>query len=358
MNNFRRSTINSFLENGYQVSAVCPENTGEDLLRDLGVELKTFPLSLAGTNPFEEIRSIRSLLWLLRDLRPDVVFSFNPKTNLYSLLVCRVLSIPCIPNVSGVGNASQLPGWKGCVYRCMQGIAFRKAATIFFQNSTDQKAFSDSGILKSVPHECLRGSGVDLKRFRPTVRASDSPVRFLLACRLIRQKGVVEYLRAAEALKNIYGSRVEFLLAGVSDHSARAVSESEIMDFANKGVIDYLGNVPDISVVMDKVDCVVLPSVYPEGVPRFLLEGAAAGKIIVTTDRPGCQDTMTNGVNGYFCEPKSVASLRAVMEKVLLLSSESLRSMGEESRKLAVAYFDEQLVIGAYLKAAERFAKN
>jgi glycosyltransferase involved in cell wall biosynthesis len=271
---------------------------------------------------------------------------------------CRLLRIPCIPNVSGVGNASQLPGWKGYVYRFMSRVAFRKAAMIFFQNSTDQQAFSDSGILKSVPHECLPGSGVDLKRFRPTVRVAHGPVRFLLACRLIQQKGVVEYLKAAEALKNLYGSDVEFFLAGVPDNSARAVPEAEVMDFAERGIVDYLGNVPDISTVMADVDCAVLPSAYPEGVPRFLLEGAAAGKILVTTDRPGCRDTVINGVNGYFCEPQSVDSLIAVMEKVLLLSRENLRSMGLQSRKLAVASFNEQRVISAYLTTAERFAKN
>lgn len=352
VNNFRRSTILAFVSHGDDVSVMCPENTGEEVLHELPVRIETFSLDSTGTNPFVELQSLRSIGRAIKKLRPDVVFSFNPKTNLYGLLACKWLGVACIPNVSGVGNASQLVGWKGAIYKLFSRLAYKHAKMIFFQNEFDRDSLGTLGILALVPHRVLPGSGVDLERFKPSTTVRSEPLRFILACRLIRQKGVQEYLLAADRVASSFGQRVEFWLAGVPDQSARAISESEIRKFVDKGVVKFLGRVSDMSLVMPEVDCIVLPTYYPEGVPRFLLEGAAAGKVIITTDRPGCRRTVLEGENGFFVTPRSVDSLVSVMEKVISLSEEELQRMGNRSRKLAVENFDEKLVVDAYLEEA------
>lgn len=357
VNNFRRSTLLAFAGRGDDVTVVCPKDTGERLLSDLPVQLRTFRLDGTGTNPFLELRSLLAIGRIIKCLKPEVVFTFNPKTNLYGLLVCRLFGVACIPNVSGVGNASQLSGWKGGVYKQLSSVAFRCASQIFFQNEADRDSFDEMGILTGVPHQVLPGSGVDVVRFSPSGLDSLRPFRFLLACRLIGQKGVREYLEAARYLRTKLPpeARPEFWLAGVPDHSSRAVSETEIRAYVERGDVHYLGQVADMSEVMENVDCVVLPSYYPEGVPRFLLEGLAAGKIVVTTDRPGCRDTLMEGINGFFVEPESVGSLVTVLERVQALPASVLDKMSLESRKLAVERFDEKLVIDVYLAAADRF---
>ena len=354
VNNFRRSTILAFLARGDYVAVICPENTSEELLEDLDVQVKTFPLDGAGTNPLVELRSLFSIIMGVKAISPDVVFTFNPKTNLYGLLSCTILCIPCIPNVSGVGNASQLAGWKGMVYRALSKVAYGRATKVFFQNDADRDLFHQLGVLERVPHQCLPGSGIDLLRYAPLKRNPTRPFRFFLACRLIRQKGIMEYLEAASIVAKATNRVVEFWLAGVPDNSARGVSEMTIRKFVDNKAIQFLGQVNDMASVISKVDCAVLPTYYPEGVPRFLLEGAAAGKVLITTDRPGCRDVIEPGENGYFVLPESVESLVSMMEQVLSLPDSDLERMGFRSREIAVKKFDEQLVLNAYLEAADR----
>lgn len=327
---------------------MCPENSGEDFLSDLPVRIETFGLDGAGTNPLVELGSLWAIGRAVRGLNPDVVFTFNPKTNLYGLLGCKLLGIPCIPNVSGVGNASQLSGWKALAYRAISKLAYKSASHVFFQNDADLKEFQGLGVLRDGNFSRLPGSGVDLDRFRPASKPASKPFIFLMACRLIKQKGVVEYLKAAEAILERFGT-CEFWLAGVPDSSKRAVPEQVLNDFADRGVIRFLGNVSEMNRVIQKVDCVVLPSWYPEGVPRILLEGAASGKPLITTNRPGCRDVVIEGRNGHFVEAESVSSLVEVMERVLLTEPEKLVEMGFESRRLAEDIFDEQIVIEKYL---------
>nr|WP_265013608.1 glycosyltransferase family 4 protein [Marinobacter halophilus] len=351
LNNFRRSTLEEFVFRGHDVSVLCPRHSGEDLLSDVTVAIQTFELDNVGTSIFSELRSLFEIYFRLKQLEPDFVFSFNPKTNLYSLLSCEILGVPCVPNVSGVGNASQLVGLKAIIYKFLSRFSYKTAKKIFFQNEEDQHAFYELGVLESLSYEILPGSGVDLSRFQPTLPRPSRPFRFLLACRLIRQKGVLEYLQAAELVDRTTGRSVEFWLAGVPDNSARAVSNAEIDEYVDKGIIRFLGQVQDIASIMPEIDCVVLPSYYPEGVPRVLLEGAASGKVLITTDRPGCRNVVTEGANGFFVTPGSVDSLLSIFDRVLSLTDSDLQEMGKSSRELAECRFDERLVIDAYLNS-------
>ena len=355
LNNFRRGTVNSLVKKGVHVTLICPASSGEDLISDLPCNLRTFKMDNAGTNLLSESRSFLGIYSILMDERPSLIFSFNPKTNLYGLLSCRLLGIPCVPNVSGVGNASQLEGWKAFLYKIFSKLAYRSAKHVFFQNNNDLAAYKGLGVLRADRYSCLPGSGVDVSRFQPSNVSAAQPFVFLLACRLITQKGVLTYLEAAEKLQG-RTDKCEFWLAGVPDDSKRAVPEAVITEYEKRGVIRFLGNVKNMEEVLAKVRCVVLPSWYPEGVPRILLEGAAAGKPLITTDRPGCQDVVADGSNGFFVEAESAESLAEAMWKISELSAEELEGMGIASRVLAEEVFDERLVIREYLDLAEEFS--
>ncbi len=352
LRNFRSPTLLSFLEVD-DVVCMTPAEREDLMLGDLGCRTKSIYLDATGTNPFKEVVSLFSILFSLAVQRPEVVYSFNPKTNLYSLICCWLLRIPCVPNVSGVGVASQLNGIAGRVYKVLVSFFYRRASYVFFQNKDDYQAFLEVGWVVSDRAEILPGSGVDLERFNVCDNADKGSFRFLMAARLIGQKGVVEYLEAArEVLAE--GEKCEFVLAGIVDTSSRAIDKKILSDLEDEPNIRFVGHVEDMPELLKSIDCVVLPSYYPEGVPRSLIEAAAASKMIITTDMPGCREVVVEGENGFLVEPRSISQLAAAMTRIIKLPEERKKAMSEASRSLAEARFDENIVIQRYLTIAKK----
>ncbi|WP_404982890.1 glycosyltransferase family 4 protein [Cobetia marina] len=346
INNFRKNTIDTFSKYG-EVCVISPIDT------KLTVIAKHSPIKLSttSTSPVKELVSLLSIYSNIKSSKTSVVFSFNPKTNLYGLISCYILNIPIVVNVSGVGTASELSGLVGFLYKRLLKFLMRSANHIFFQNETDFIFFKESGFIGDAPATVLPGSGVDLNKFKYNPTSSRTNA-FIVAARLIKQKGVVEYMHAASGILGTF-SNIKFKLAGVHDGSNRAVSKELIEKYNNMDGFDYIGMRNDMNRVLMDVDCVVLPSYYPEGTPRSLLEAAAAGKVIITTDTPGCRDVVIEGVNGFLVPPRDTEALKEAMEKVINLSDEKLAEMQANSRKLAEEKFDEQYVIQRYLDVAE-----
>ncbi|WP_111411722.1 glycosyltransferase family 4 protein [Billgrantia lactosivorans] len=347
LSNFRASTLEAFSRQ-HAVSCLFPAQDDPGPLARYDVALAPFFLDAVSTHPVKEGRALLSLFNTLRRVRPAVVYSFNPKTNLYALIACWLLRLPCVPNVSGVGVASQLGGLKGRLYRGLAGFFYRRAWHVFFQNRQDREAFLQAGWVSQGKSEVIPGSGVDLSRFSPTPREPGRPVRFLMAARLLKAKGVPEYLQAARDLQAAMPGRVEFLLAGGVEPSERGVPEAELVAWGQERGMRFLGHVADMPALLGTVDCVVLPSYYPEGVPRSLIEAAAGGKLIVTTAMPGCQEVVLPGENGWCVPPRDVPALRLAMQRVAKLDAAGLARMGQASRALAEQRFDENLVIERY----------
>jgi len=354
LKNFRSSTLEAFSKKG-KVICLSPEEGYGEGLRELGAKTRTFYLDAASTNPIKELLSLLSLTLEIARQRPNVVFSFNPKTNLYSLIACWLLRIPCVPNVSGVGGASQLQGMVAKVYRTLVGFFYKYASHIFFQNSDDYHTYLKAKWIMSENAEILPGSGVNLQRFCPSEK-EDNSIRFLMAARLIRPKGVVEFIEAAREMVVKSKTPCEFILAGINDTSSRAIPAELLASLETEAQIHFVGHIEDMPSLLKNIDCVVLPSYYPEGVPRSLIEAAAAGKVIITTNTPGCREVVVDGENGFFVEPRSVESLKAGMQKVMELSLCELTYMKAASRVIAEKRFDENIVIQRYLEVAEKFA--
>ena len=196
------------------------------------------------------------------------------------------------------------------------------------------------------------GSGIDLQRFTVSKQNYGGVTRFLLVARLLKQKGIYEYAAAAKQLKIKFGNTVQFRLIGFLDEdNPNSVLKNDLTHWVKSGYIEYLGTSDQIEKEISNVDCMVLPSMYREGVPKSLLEGLGSGKAIITTDNVGCRDTVFDGVNGYLCDIGSVPSLLQAMESFINLSHEDKRKMGAASRKLAENVFDENVGIKAYLSA-------
>ncbi|NVN56291.1 glycosyltransferase family 4 protein [bacterium Scap17] len=349
LENFRSSTIKTFSDK-FSVSCLAPKDDNGIPSYSESAQVINVYLNPTSKNAIKEICSLVSIFFILIIKRPAVVYSFNPKTNLYSLISCWVLRIPCIPNVSGVGQASQLGGVLGKIYSKLIGFFYKRANHVFFQNKEDYQCYIDSGYSDPCCSEVLPGSGVDLKKFCPTYKASG--ITFLMAARLIYPKGIAEFVESSKLLAPHHSSSY-FRLAGVEDNSQRSICKKIIAEFTAIDRAAFLGHVKNMPNLLKSVDCVVLPSYYPEGTPRSLLEAAAAGKVIITTDTPGCRDVVIEGVNGFLVPPRDTEALKEAMEKVINLSDEKLAEMQANSRKLAEEKFDEQYVIQRYLDVAE-----
>ena len=305
--NFRAGLIKGLLGAGYSVTVCSPPDAYLERLTGLGVSHVELRLNPAGTNPLREIATLWHLWRLLHLHRPRVLLTFTPKVNIYFALVAGALRIACIPNVSGLGRAFTAGGWLEAVARTLYRLAFRSVQMVFFQNRDDRDLFVRSGFVESEACRTVPGSGIDLQHFSPAF--IDAPrtgaFRFLLAGRMLWDKGIGEYVEATRIVKAQF-PHVECGLLGFLDvNNPAAISGAQIDAWRSEGVVQYHGATDDVRPLMAASDCVVLPS-YREGTPRSLLEAAAMGIPVIATDAVGCREVVDDGVTGLLCRLKDV----------------------------------------------------
>lgn len=349
--NFRLRLMLELHEMGYDVIAIAPPDAYSPRLEQHGLRFVSFPLNGRGTNPMVELGALVKLHFLLHRTRPDLILSYTSKANIYSSLAARLLGIPVVNNVAGLGYAFIRSGMLATMVKKMYKIAFMQSAKVFFQNSDDLRLFLDDGLVRPNVAERLPGSGVDLTHFAPVPLPvlSHKPFRFLLIARMLWDKGVGEFVEAARQVRQ-HRPDVGFCLLGFLDaQNPAAISRSQVEAWADEGVVTYLGATDDVRPHVANADCVVLPSYYREGVPRSLLEAASMGRPIITTDAIGCREVVVDGVNGYLCQPRDAADLADKMKRMLVLSNEACAKMGQLGREKVEREFDERIVIERYL---------
>lgn len=338
---FRRELIRRIQAEGHEVILVCPDDSHTPRLADLGVERISWPLQQHGTSPWSEFRAARFLTALARRRRPDVVLNFTIKPAVYgSFAAHSVGTEKCFSVFTGLGHyftdpaRIQAPATRAI--RFLLRRALRHDDAVFFQNESDRAMFLALGLVDESRSKIVDGSGVDTRRFRP----SDEPVEpesFVLVGRMLREKGVREFVQAASRVRAAHpGSR--FRLVGGIDSSGSAIAIDEIRQWQHEGVIEYLGEVDDVRPVVAQASVLVLPS-YREGMPRSVLEGMAMGKAIIATDVPGCRDCVSDGVNGLLVKPMDVDSLVSAMTRTLVEPG-LVERMGAASRRIALERFD------------------
>ncbi len=354
--NFRAGLIRALVAAGYEVVAVAPNDKYAAGLKALGCRFVPLRMENGGTNPVEDaLLTWRFSRFFARE-RPDVYLGYTVKPNVYGSLAARMMRIPVINNIAGMGAVFIKGGWLMRVVRWLYRMALMRSAKVFFQNDDDRQLFISGGLVRAEVTELLPGSGIDLNRFapvtKPTVQNINSKFRFLLIARMLRDKGVGEYVEAAKLLRQRW-PLAEFCLLGFVDvQNPSAILIAEIDAWVAEGLVHYLGVSDDVRSEIVVADCVVLPS-YREGTPRTLLEAAAMARPIITTDAVGCREVVDDGVNGYLCKVRDARDLAEKMERMLSLSLSQRSEMGLRGRAKMVAEFDEQIVIKKYLAAIE-----
>lgn len=349
--NFRAGLIRALVAAGYEVVTVAPYDKYAASLKSLGCRFVPLHMENGGTNPIKDALLTWRFLRLFAKERPDVYLGYTVKPNVYGSLAAHMVGVPVINNIAGLGAVFIKGGLLLRLVRTLYRLALDRSAKVFFQNPDDRALFIDGGLVKANVTELLPGSGIDLSRFLPVpFRGGGDKVRFLLIARMLRDKGVYEYVEAARQLHERW-PQAEFCLLGFLDvQNPAAISRTEMDAWVADGVVNYLGVSDDVRAEIAAADCVVLPS-YREGTPRTLLEAAAMARPIITTDAVGCREVVDDGVNGYLCQVRSADDLAAKMEEMLSISVSQRTEMGFRGRRKVESQFDERIVIGKYLDA-------
>jgi len=355
--NFRGPLIRDLVNRGHEVTAFAAEEDDKvkSALAEWGVSYFPVPIDRRGINPVRDLGSLQAIYRLFLQMKPDLVLSYTMKPVIYGSLVAGHLGVASASMITGLGqlfvDAASVPRrFLRFALEAMLRRSLRRNKVVFFQNRDDLTLFVDRGLVRDDQAVLVDGSGVDVDHFSFSEPKLDPPT-FVMLARLIREKGVLEYIEAARKLKKIY-PRAVFRLLGGFEQGSSAIPPHEIFRWANEGVIDYAGEVEDVRPLLRGATVVVLPSYYREGIPRSLLEALAVGRPIITTDMPGCRETVVNGINGYLVKPKDVDSLAQAMEKFITNPSLALL-FGRKSREIAESRFDVRKVNARITEALE-----
>ena len=355
LTNFRGPFISDLVKRGYEVTCVSiePPEEMEDSIRALGAKYVQVEGSRVGTGIFSGFGMIKAYKRLFRELNPDVCFLYMSKPIAfggYAAVKSKVKHINIL--VNGLENAYYRTGFKDFIVRCVMSTAYRyvsnRVDNVFFQNHDDMKYFKNHRILKKDNALVVGGSGVDMSYFQKKT-LPDKPI-FLMVARLLWSKGIREYLAAAEKLKNCR-THAKVMLVGGMDKNDESLSEAELNDYIKKADIEYCGFANDVRPYLEKCSVFVLPS-YHEGLPRSVIEAMSVGRAIITTDVPGCRETVNDGKNGYLVPVRDCNQLFQKM-KSLADSPELRLEMAEQSYRMCKAKFEVGIVNQSMIEKME-----
>ena len=345
--NFRLSLVKELIAQGHQVYAIAPKDKFSERLINYSCFYHEVKMDRRGITPIKDLALMIKFLFLFIKIKPDIILSFTIKPNIYGNITAGILRIPVINNICGLGTTFQRNNLLANIVSLMYKTAFRFSYKVFFQNNDDRNLFVNNGIVHRAISEVLPGSGVNIQDYQPDPKGHKNKVfTFLLIARLIPEKGIHEYIRAITILKRS-GVVARFEILGPLDDYRRSISSSDLQIWVKKKFIHYCGTHDDVRSIINRADCVVLPS-YREGTPKSLLEAASMGKPLIATDVPGCNNIVKDGYNGFLCIPKSGSHLAFKMLEMLKLNPNERDTMGTNSRKLVETKFNEKIVIKKY----------
>lgn len=353
--NFRRPLLTALLADGHTVTVLAPPDEFAARLEELGCRFVPLAMDQKGLNPLSDVALALRMRQSLARLRPDVVLSYTIKNNIYGALAARSLGIPFLPNVTGFGTAFLSGGVLQTLAHGLYRLAFAGLPVVFFQNEDDQALFIDRGLVEAGQARLLPGSGIDLAHFYPQPRPADhGGTVFLMIARLLRDKGVEEFVEAARLVRERHPAARFQLLGAVSAANRTAIDLPTVRGWVASHGIEYLGTSLDVRREIAAAHCVVLPS-YREGAPRTLIEAAASGRPLIATDVPGCRSVVEDAATGLLCAPRSSESLAEACLRFLALSFVDQAAMGQAGRVKMEREFDEALVTSAYREALAPF---
>lgn len=341
--NFRLELVEKLIADGHQVMISSPYGERIDDLKDLGCKYYEIKISRHGMNPVKEIKLLYEYKRLIKKVKPDIVFTYTIKPNIYGAIACEAMKVPCVANITGLGSAVENEGLVQKITVLLYKYAFKNIHKVFFQNTENMQFFKDKKIAIK-KHDLIPGSGVNLQRFNVLEYPATDKVEFAFISRIMKEKGIDQYLEAAEYIHNNHPNTV-FHVCGFCEEAY----EERLNDLAEKGIIVYHGMVRDVKSVLKNIHCTIHPTYYPEGLSNVLLESSACARPIITTNRSGCREVIDNGVNGYIVKEKDSRDLIEKIEKFMELTYDQKKEMGLRGRKKVEREFDRNIVVDRYI---------
>ncbi|WP_246796945.1 glycosyltransferase family 4 protein [Burkholderia perseverans] len=345
---YRHGLIRMLVASGAEVVVLAPRDRTVEPLVAMGCRYVELPVASKGTDPLEDLRMLAAMRRHYRELRPQLVFHYTIKPNIYGSIAAWLARVPSVAVTTGLGYVFIRESRAASIAKQLYRLAFRFPREVWFLNRDDLATFEASRLLAHPERaRLLHGEGVDIEQFAATPLPGRGTFTFVLIGRLLWDKGVREFVDAARALRPRYPQARFALLGPVGVDNPSAVSKRYVDEWVRDGLIAYLGEAHDVRPHIEAADCVVLPS-YREGVPRTLMEASAMCRPIVAADVPGCRDVVADGETGLLCLARDSASLAEKMAAMLEMPVEARRAMGQRGREKVLREFDEANVVERY----------
>ena len=352
--NFRKNLIESLIKNNHILYCFTPKDEYSNKLNILGLNHKNWYLNQISQNILTEVFSILHLCILVKKNKIDLILSFTPKGNLYSLISSCFSTVKVICNISGLGEKFKNRSVFSRLLMFVLKKMSKNAHAVFFQNKEDM-LFLNGPNNTNVNNHLIPGSGVDLNKFFTKGKISTSKYFFSFIGRLLKEKGVYVYIEAIKLIKKDYPHIQCSLVGFIDDKRKNSVNLKEIQAWEEQGLISFLSSTDDVKSILEQTESLVLPSYYNEGVPRSLLEASAMSLPIITTNHSGCRDAVDDGLTGFLCEKKNANDLAKKMIKMIKMTPEERKTMGKLGRAKMENEFDEKIVIDKYLKVINSY---
>lgn len=341
--NFRKELLERLIKEGWEVCILLPNGDKIVELQKLGCVFYELPIDRRGTNPIRDFGLFLRIRKLLKRIKPEMVLTYTIKPNIYGGMAARFLHIPYVANITGLGTAVEYSGILQLITVQMYRIALKKAKCVFCQNKGNMEFIVNHRMVKG-RLKLLPGSGVNLQRFALQEYPEDGAINFVFISRIMKEKGINEYLGAAAEIKMKYPN-VQFHICGFCEEEF----EDRLNKMQEEGIVEYHGMVQDVRVILKDMHCAVLPS-YHEGMSNVLLEAAATGRPLIASNIPGCRECIEDGTSGFLVEVGNTVDLIEKIETFVNRPYNQKKEMGMEARKKVEQLFDRQQIVDAYME--------
>lgn len=343
LHSFRKELIKKLVDDGNDVYLSIPQSDDNKFFEDMGCKIIPTNVDRRGINPVKDFKLILSYFKIIRKVKPDIIFSYTIKPNVYGSLISNILRYKQVCNITGTGATFLQKNFVSEVCKLLYKISVKHCYKVFFQNTGDRDYFVANKMVKN-NYAMLPGSGCNLAEHAYVSMPEDENIKFIFIGRVMKLKGIDEYLECAKIVKGKYPNTT-FYIAGWNEEP----EYKKIVDeYQNNGYVEYIGFRKDIGSWIEKCHCTILPSHGGEGVPNVLLESAATGRICIASKINGSKDVIADGVSGFLFETGDASDLADKVEKVLTLTYEQKIQMGQAGRCKVEKEFDRQIVIDKY----------
>ena len=349
--NFRKELVKKLIEEGNQVFISMPKADENSFFTDMGCKIIETYVDRRGINPIRDLKLILNYIKIMKKLKPDIIFSYTIKPNIYGCIASNFTKNNQISNITGTGATFLKENIVSFIAKVLYRISLKKSYKVFFQNSGDRDFFIKNKMIRD-NYSMLPGSGVNLEQYTLCELPTEDEINFIFIGRVMGLKGIDEYLECAKTIK-VKHPKTNFYIAGFIEEDKY---KEIINNYSKEGIIKYIGFQKDIKAWIKKCHCTILPSHGGEGVPNVLLESAAMGRICIASKINGCKDVIDDRVTGYLFQTGSSSELIHKVDDFLRLDYGAKKKMGLDGRKKVAKEFDRDIIIEAYLREMNRLS--